>query len=526
MLKVLFITSSASSTGRANVGDRVILAGVRNLIASAFGYYVYQETGRWSRYDGDPDAFDLIVYAGMPQYGVRGAPTSEEKNFQALIDTSKRAVFMNIGGGAIHSLTTRRPMEAARMAFAGGASYYRRQKGRIAYRSVRDRTSQLFFRFLGAPAKLRACPSYYATLGLEPSMSRAGAISVISNQNFVTNSFHGDMQDLVAGLGRMWPDLDLIAHSGTDLGMLADMGVPHLFFRSETALLSYYASIRKLVSMRVHAAIPAWTTGADVVVSGFDNRVGMFDDVGIPIPWVNMVQNSAASVKAQFEHLMNDPARHLPLAERRALIETHLKRATAEVRQAAPELVVKASDTPQVLEGWQSHPPAGMLFRQDDAFRFHRSVDIRTEGPESSDAEIVRVATGERAASSAKAIQLPLTLSPGTFRIREGSTRRTPTAGKEVPFATSGSLFPPAGHLAFRCALERAGAGETGHSVRLRVEQDGRIIGDRRTPLLTTGKTEAVVTFDNPYPAMPLTLRLSTTTPDNLTITSAVIQQA
>jgi hypothetical protein len=457
MLKVLFITSSVSPNGRENVGDRVILAGTRNLIAAAFGHYVYQEQGRWSRFAGNPDDFDLIVYAGMPQYGSRSGPSKEEEYFDELIERSRRPVFMNIGGGAIHPIGVNEHVESIKMAGSGISKYYTRQK-KVVYRTARDLTTKLFFDRLGVACELRCCPSYFATSTIARGTGKRGAIAALSNSTFVTNRFRGDLGTVMSRLRSRHPRYELVSHSGSDLGLIADLNLPHVYFRNEMALLSYYSNVTSLFALRIHAAVPAWTFGANVVGAGFDNRVGMFDDVGMPVPWVNMITETQDSAIDALETLLEDDRCHTPLARRRELISAELRRMSGEVRAAAPGLIDRASAVPVALDGWKAHPPVGSVQQNGDTgFNLIPVPLVIPEGPEEAGTDIVRVPAGQRAPAASPPLSFPLAILGRKFSTRVGKVTGGKITGHlksaKGAFAYGNSVYLPSGRYAVRFRL-------------------------------------------------------------------------
>jgi hypothetical protein len=472
MLKVLFITSSVSPNGRENVGDR-------------FGHYIYQEQGRWSRFEGNPDDFDLIVYAGMPQYGARASSNKEEDYFEDLIGRSKRPVFMNIGGGAIHPIGVNEYVESSKMAASGAAKYYIRQK-KVVYRTARDLTTKLFFDRIGVPCELRPCPSYFATATIARGTGKRGAISALSNSTFITNRFRGDMGTVMSRLRDRHPSFDLVSHSGSDLGLLSDNNLPHIYFRNEMALLSYYSNVTNLFALRIHAAIPAWTFGAKVVGAGFDNRVGMFDDVGMPVPWVNMVTETQDSAIDALETLLDDDRCHTPPERRRELLDTALRKMSAEVRAAAPGLLDRASAVPVALDGWKAHPPVGSVLQNgSDGFKLVPVPLVIPEGPEAAGADIVRVPAGERAPAAAPPVAFPLAILGRKFSTRVGTVTAGKIAGPlksaKGAFAYGNSVYLPSGRYAVRFRLvfrEGTRPGSTG-IVRLTARNSDDVLDEK-----------------------------------------------
>lgn len=443
MLRVLFLTSLVSRDGAQNVGDRVILAGARNLIAGAFGHYAYREHGRWDRFPDDPDEFDLIVYAGMPQYANREGPTTEENHLADLLNRARKALFINIGGGTTYRLGQDLEEAAESMAKSGIADYYKRQTG-VRYRSSRDKVSKMFFDKIGVPCELRFCPSFFSTKAVEPGEKKTSAVAALNDQTFVTDRYRGSLRDLLRRLHLEFPSWDMISHDGSDLALFADLRAPHIYFRDEMALIGYYAGVDKLISLRIHGAVPAWALGADVVVAGFDGRIEMFDDVGVPVPWVNMIK----SPEDRLSEIVNDPSRHLkPLGARLAKIDEQFDRMIGEIRTALPELVARSSDhiDPAALAGGlKTYPPEGQLTNnaRTQGFDLVRRALPISIGDEKSDAGCVLIPAGGRAAKARQSVVFPLTVPVSKFSsqmaVRAGQAMVSPLAGKSGSF-----LFGP-----------------------------------------------------------------------------------
>jgi hypothetical protein len=356
MLKVLFITAAKDSSGRTNVGDRVILAGARNLIAGAFGAYAYREIGRWNKVEQDPEEFDLIVYAGMPQYGSRRSPTDVELRFDALLNASRKATVINIGGGTPSALDLDVEATAERMAHSGIGEFYRTQT-KLAFRTTRDLVGKRFFDKIGVACELRPCPSFFSTLHLQPALKQRDAIAFISDDTFVTARVKGSMSEHLKRLMGRLPGYELTSHSRGDLAMLGQFGEPHVYFRTELDAIDYYATVGNLASLRIHAGVPAWTLGANVVVGAFDGRIHMFNDTGMPIPWIDMVTHD-------FEKLADalaDSTLHLPFERRKALIDAAYLSFVERLRVACPTLVERASTSATPVAGLALYPEEGFV---------------------------------------------------------------------------------------------------------------------------------------------------------------------
>ena len=356
MLKVLFITASKDASGRTNVGDRVILAGARNLVAGAFGAYAYREIGRWGEFPDAADDYDLVVYAGMPQYGGRSGPTAVEQRFQAYLDSARKASFINIGGGTPTGIDLDVEGSSTRMAASGIGDFYRAQSG-IKLRTTRDLVGKRFFDRIDSPCDLRPCPSFFSTMHVATPEKTRNAIAFLSDDSFVTSRVRGSMHEHLRRLIDRLPGYELAAHSKGDLAQLGRFGLEHVYFRSELDAIDYYGTVGRLASLRIHAGVPCWTLGGDVVVGAFDGRARMFADVGMPLPVIDLVANDFTVLA----DLVEDPATHTPMATRRRLIDEAYTSFVVRLRGACPDLAARAETTVEAVPGFSVYPFEGRV---------------------------------------------------------------------------------------------------------------------------------------------------------------------
>lgn len=517
MLKVLLITSSHDYTGQSNVGDRVILAGVRNLLAGAFGPYAYQETGRWAEFPRPADDYDLVVYAGMPQYGARHAPTVVEQRFQNYIDSAQRAQFINIGGGSPAGIDVDIEGAAGRMATSGIGQFYRDQK-KIALRTTRDALGKLFFDKIETPAELRPCPSFFCSLHVKPAEKVRNSIAFLSDDTFVTNRIRGDMGEHLSRLIERLPGYDLCAHSKGDLVQLGRKGLQHLYFRSELDAIDYYSTVGRLASLRIHAGVPAWTLGADVVVGAFDGRARMFADVGMPLPVLDMVVNDFTALADAVEN----PATHTPHAERMRLIEGAYVDFATRLRQALPDKVGTGEPITEPPEGFSVYPLEGRIERREgsDVYwppKLERQPQFVPETPAGVRGVVV-IPDGAVAAQGAyKETVLPLkhrgSEFKGTSGQPEGDVLVVPL-GKRGALARAPQLRLPFGRYrakvvaeveadaAIRGTVQLVLLGKTAHSPYGEVTQTLSALPAGKTPV------QLVLEFENTFPSAALILDL------------------
>lgn len=83
--------------------------------------------------------------------------------------------------------------------------------------------------------------------------------------------------------------------------MLVDFGIPHVAFDDAEGLVEVLAAHERLLSMRVHSALPAWSLGLDVTLLGLDRRALLGEDFGasfrvLPLRDEDDLRRAAAAV--------------------------------------------------------------------------------------------------------------------------------------------------------------------------------------------------------------------------------------
>jgi hypothetical protein len=62
--------------------------------------------------------------------------------------------------------------------------------------------------------------------------------------------------------------------------MLADLGIPFVEFNDAEDFIRFLAGFDRILSLRVHGALPSWTLGLDVTLLGLDRRALLGEDFG------------------------------------------------------------------------------------------------------------------------------------------------------------------------------------------------------------------------------------------------------
>lgn len=286
MLKVAFLTQpKQDALGMRNIGDRLIFEGVRNLLRIAIGPYEGTERHLC---DADPlpgDA-DIVVVCGMPQVS-QGRAVGQHLGRIQQAAASTVPVKLNLGAGAFYFDAFGPDREKRDAAFADRvktttvAEAYR-EFARFDLCTCRDLAAAAALRGLGVNAIALPCPGFFSAIFQPRPLFRRQAqlVSVLNGTASFWNRVDADVHGFYRRLWESDPTRVFLAHDEQDCEMLSDMGIPHVVFATVEEFLGYLAMHERLLSVRVHGALPAWTLGLDVTLLGIDRRALIGDDFG------------------------------------------------------------------------------------------------------------------------------------------------------------------------------------------------------------------------------------------------------
>jgi hypothetical protein len=148
--------------------------------------------------------------------------------------------------------------------------------------TARDMAAAAALRAVGVPAVPLPCPGFFAPLFQPRPLLRHQAllISVLNGTASFWNRVAGDIHAVHDVWRRNYPDAVFLAHDEEDAEMLTDQGIPHLVFDSAEGLMAVLASHARLLSLRVHSAVPGWSLGLDTTLIGLDRRALLGEDFG------------------------------------------------------------------------------------------------------------------------------------------------------------------------------------------------------------------------------------------------------
>lgn len=307
-LKVTYMTlpNRGSAGARQNVGDRVIYLGVRNILRCAIGPHE-AETVNLASDQPIPDGTDVLVVCGTPQIAaVHQVVDTVRRTAEAA--ESQVPVRINLGAGAFYfdafgpDRAVRDAAFAERVRNAPAAASYARYTG-FHLCVTRDMAGTAALRGLGVPAVPLPCPGFFAPLFQPRPLLRwtRPLISVLNGGASFWNRVSGDVHGFYARLHELHPDSLFIAHDEEDCEMLVDFGIPHVAFDDAEGLVEVLAAHERLLSMRVHSALPAWSLGLDVTLLGLDRRALLGEDFGasfrvLPLRDEDDLRRAAAAV--------------------------------------------------------------------------------------------------------------------------------------------------------------------------------------------------------------------------------------
>jgi hypothetical protein len=285
-LKVTYLTLPHQAGDMLlNVGDRVIYRGVRNIMRRALGPHA-EEVRFMSDHEPFPADTDVLVVCGTPQI-LHGAATT--RNIDRILEAagSDIPVKINIGAGSFYFDAfdgNRRELDAS---FAERVSRSPIAKAYALYSgfdlcTCRDYGAEAVLRAVGVDVVPLPCPGFFSALFESRPLFRRQqqVVSVLNGTASFWNRVSGDVHDFYRRLWEADPSRIFLAHDEQDCTMLADLGIPYVTFGDADDLISYLAASERLLSLRVHGALPAWTLGLDVTLLGIDRRALLGDDFG------------------------------------------------------------------------------------------------------------------------------------------------------------------------------------------------------------------------------------------------------
>ncbi len=286
MMKVAYVTLPLRDRkGLCNLGDRVIFNGVRNRMRIAIGPHC-EAVHFISDADLLPADVDIVVVCGMPQVSQSQAGNAKIERL-AEVARSKVSVRLNLGAGSFffdgfgNDREKKDASFAERVKLSGAAETYR-AFAKFDLCTCRDLGAVAALRGLGMDAIGLPCPGFFAAMFQPQPLFRRQEelVSVLNGTASFWNRVDADVHSFYRRLWESDPTRIFLAHDEQDAEMLSDMGIPHVVFDSVEAFLAYLARHERLLSVRVHGALPAWTLGLDVTLLGIDRRALIGEDFG------------------------------------------------------------------------------------------------------------------------------------------------------------------------------------------------------------------------------------------------------
>jgi hypothetical protein len=230
---------------------------------------------------------DRIIICGNPRFTMStGNEFWENGMWDLLLDLQRdgRRVIDGWAGSAFpynEYAPTSAEMAKAIAAFPGRQKRLE-QAAQLHGRITRDSTMQLLYENAGAPATLLPCSSWWArdAYGTEGTQAFYDAIVVyqLRGHEWMPEALARVQflmtQDLpVKIIATTWPDYLWAQEHGFDVELFADV----------ESLLEFFAFSRRVLSFRLHAAIPAASLGCEVAAVSIDSRTDACLPFGIPV---------------------------------------------------------------------------------------------------------------------------------------------------------------------------------------------------------------------------------------------------
>ena len=309
-MRVALITPTAANCA-GNVGAQMITSGIRHLIVSAIPEARFVDVEMLAddeRQWRAAETCDAAVICGNPRFSVSPDDAWWECGIWSRIEELAQAGVRVIDGwaGATATLDCDDAVSALldrpRVQHALGSA--KCLSGRIA----RDRTAKAIYESAGQSCELLPCSSWWAKYeyGIEAQMSRDQNAIVLLEM-----AAHEWAPESIKELqGRMAP-CEVIAVNCGDYEWAVTNRIDATLVSDAGSLLRTYARCDVVVSLRVHAAIPAASLGCEVGILAVDSRALIAEPFGIPVSPFTDLQFGAIP-----------PASFASIPDKRAVAET------------------------------------------------------------------------------------------------------------------------------------------------------------------------------------------------------------
>jgi hypothetical protein len=273
-----------------NPGSHLLTAGVRWLLRAArpdAAFVSVSMLGDRAEHWRAAAACDCVVVCGNPRFSMStGVEFWEGALWDRLVDLRRAGVRVIDGwAGSAFPYSDLAPsvdeMAGAIAAFPG-RRHRLQQAAEIPHHITRDPTMQRIYETAGIPSTLLPCSSWWAAdeLGIESVERHCDAVLLYQFQG------HAWLPDVLAGVvERMRSDLPVrfIAPTLGDFEWAVGCGLKPELVSDGASLLRLFARARRVLSFRVHCAIPAARMGAEVALVAIDSRSDTVGVFGLPV---------------------------------------------------------------------------------------------------------------------------------------------------------------------------------------------------------------------------------------------------
>lgn len=272
-----------------NPGCHMITAGVRWLASQAMPGAVFVQI---DMIHDDPDGWeaartcDALILCGNPRFTMNPPVWWELGIWDRLLEAQSAGIKVIDGwAGATHPWEPGASLDvmARRIAKFERNDRLLPMARRIRGRIARDRLMQRIYEDAGAESTLLPCASWWAERELpwEPCKRlRVGSAIVLHGDN--PEWLRAGLQQEAERLIEFGP-LRFIASTVDDCKHYAAADLPVELITDCASLLTVYASVERVLSFKIHAAIPAASVGCAVCLVAFDTRSMTCDEFAIPV---------------------------------------------------------------------------------------------------------------------------------------------------------------------------------------------------------------------------------------------------
>ena len=224
---------------------------------------------------------DVAILCGNPRFTLSGPSFWECDVWYRLAGLQAAGIRVIDGwGGAAHRQDVGMSVEDMARAIINlpRTGHYLRIASKIHRRITRDALMQRIYEWAGIESKLLPCSSWYAAKesGIVPATRQWNAVAL-----YAIPYHEGGIEAVHRMIEQAGEKARVIASTWGDYAWTRAHGIASELMPDAASILRTFAACKRVIAMRLHAAIPAASLGCDVGSISIDSRILTLDPFGL-----------------------------------------------------------------------------------------------------------------------------------------------------------------------------------------------------------------------------------------------------